>query len=182
MGETKILEKMQRKIHQEWKLDNPEDRYYTELDIFMAGRRFIDFGTIRLRDVYKMLQARLLFIQFIEIDREIYEYVELHPDFRRACDLYQPPSNFIPRDEMIDDYERPFDPAEFLAPENEIEFNPDDPRGEDVYLFSEKKLRQELKTRKRDWLIYRTPYRPDDPKWWDQSIWDGVAKGENLQN
>ncbi len=170
MGESKLLEKIKRKIHQEWKVDDPESRFHVELDVFMSGQKFIDFGTIRLRDVYPLLQARLLFVRFTEINREIFEYVELHPDFRKACELYSRPSNFIPRDEMFDDYEQPFDPAEFPALVDRVEFDPDDPRGEDVFLFSEKKLKEELKSRKRDWLIYRTPYRPDNPEWLDAEI------------
>ena len=90
----------------------------------------------------------------------------MFPAFKAACQIYERPDYFPSREEDPDEYSEAQGYNDYGFDDDfdevdEVDFDANDYRGSEIYLMSEGRLRKELRTRDRKWLIYRTPYRPE---------------------
>mgnify|MGYP000751869822 CR=1 FL=1 len=143
-------------IYKFWGVSDPDNHDMVDFEVFGAGRAFLEYGTLELKKAFDFYKTGLIEIKPLRIEPFWDEFLvmDLSPEFKIACMEYILAEGF-PNAVGRDYYEE----------ENEVEdfddFDEDDFRGSHVFLMSEVKLKKELKTRERAWLMYRTPYRPE---------------------
>ena len=145
-------------IFKMWSAETAQDKAMLEAMVFVTGQDFLDCGSLPLNDCFDFYRAGFLFFDTVEISPYVDEFdvIDLSPDFKAACNHYQRPNDFSPRGVIADGYEEAHG---FDSDDDEIDF--DDYRRGDVYYLSETKLRSELTSRDKNWITYRTPYRPE---------------------
>ena len=158
LNETSSFEEVRQHIFEVWGTKTKQEKEMIEAVVFITGQDFLDFGILPLEDSFKFYSAGFLEFENVDISPYLDDFrtVELSPSFKKACEKYERPADSPPREDTIDDYERAH---RFDSDDENIDF--EDYRSGNVFFLSETRLRTELKSRDHNWIIYRTPYRPE---------------------
>lgn len=155
------LNRVRRRIHKEFKDLNIKCNQLSEERIFRDGQYFLRYGTLELGRAFGLAEFGFLFVHEVIIDEETHICAKLESRFEAACREYviplKPYETEETRWEEPDNYSMP---CGAIGSESDLKLDQSDPRGSEVFMMSEAKLKHELKTRWYKWLLYRTPYRP----------------------
>ena len=160
-GYSKRFEKMVQSIQQFYQTRDFEDQISIEDSVFLIGQDVVDYGALEIVTAIEFQTMGLIFLKPIELDYQRALVVEMHPDFRRACEEFERPDYWPSRESSIDVYGRPYGEIERFKDLPEIVFKPFPYLSEEIYLLSEERLKKEIETNDYRWLLFRTPYRPD---------------------
>lgn len=130
-----------------------------ELTYFGEGKEFLVHGVMRLHTVFRLLSHGLLSVTDISVDPywDEFDVIALKPNFKALCEAYIPPEGLSNLGTFCE-YEQPNEAGLYDETISEEEYSKDY-RGAGVFMFSEGRLRSEIKTSAREWIEYRTPYR-----------------------
>lgn len=152
---------MVQSIRKFFEIDEIAEGLSVEGSCFIIGQDLIDHGTILLKAAIDFQTIGLIFLKPMQLDHQSTFVVELHPDFRRACEDFDRPDIAPSRENSEDSFKRPYGELECFKNLPKDIFKAFDYIGEEIYLLSEERLQTEIASRDdHRWLLFRTPYRP----------------------